>query len=167
MPIGGESPKIITVPTQPKSQDEQTVQNGSISKESLKLNGNCTPDVKLTPVAKAQESVDLSKSAKSVTDPNLELKQSKTPEHHVEKRRASMKSDYLERQESVACSRRVSVPTNRSTPKKKLECAQHVVAKSELWDTGSQHRCNKAHQKGGSRVSVSQDEGNSILTPNL
>lgn len=74
----------------------------------------------------------------------------------IEKRRSSMKVENPEHED--ICHRRVSVPSNRisTTPKKKPECGTHVVAKSELWDTGSQHRCSKSHQK--SRVSISQDE---------
>lgn len=95
---------------------------------------------------------------------------SKTPEMECrqERRRQSLKSDYQERDVAASvsgddvsmssCHRRVSVPSNRTTPKKKSECGTHVVAKSELWDTGSQHRCQKNHQKV-SRVSISQDEG--------
>ncbi|XP_048522190.1 gamma-aminobutyric acid type B receptor subunit 2-like [Dendroctonus ponderosae] len=80
-----------------------------------------------------------------------------------EKRRSSIKAvesvleDDLVVKEGI-CHRRTSVQSNiRTTPKKKPECGTHVVAKSELWDTGSQHRCQKAHQKS-SRVSISQDE---------
>jgi hypothetical protein len=76
-------------------------------------------------------------------------------EHIAERRRTSMKAEIPEHDE--VCHRRVSVPSNRTTPKKKTECGTHVVAKSELWDTGSQHRCAKAHQKT-SRVSISQEE---------
>lgn len=89
-----------------------------------------------------------------------ERRKSRTPDpqHHPDKRRASMKSDSIDQQDASVCGRRVSVPTNRTTPKKKIEGGQHVVAKSELWDTGSQHRCPKSHPKSN-RISISQDEG--------
>lgn len=72
-------------------------------------------------------------------------------------RRMSMRTEISEPDEAIVCHRRVSMGGNR-TPKKKSECGTHVVAKSELWDTGNQHRCMKTHQKS-SRVSISQDEG--------
>lgn len=58
--------------------------------------------------------------------------------------------------------RRVSIPSNRTTPKKKPDYGTHVVAKSELWDTGNQHRCTKSHQKS-SRVSIPQEEGETFI----
>lgn len=69
-----------------------------------------------------------------------------------------MRHESVEREAPPCANRRVSVPANRLTPKKKTEGGQHVVAKSELWDTGSQHRCGKSHQKSN-RSSISQDEG--------
>lgn len=68
-----------------------------------------------------------------------------------------LQNDQLPDQEDLP-TRRVSIPSNRTTPKKKPDCGTHVVAKSELWDTGNQHRCLKSHQKN-SRVSISQEEG--------
>lgn len=59
------------------------------------------------------------------------------------RRRTSMKTETHE--EVMTCHRRVSVPSNLMVKKK--DGQQHVVAKSELWDTGSQHRCVKSHQK--------------------
>ena len=73
-------------------------------------------------------------------------------------RRRSLKNENPDYENNV-CHRRVSVPVNRTIPKKKIEYGTHVVAKSELWDTGSQHRCIKVHQKAG-RVNVNQEEGN-------
>ncbi|EFA04929.1 gamma-aminobutyric acid type B receptor subunit 2 [Tribolium castaneum] len=87
--------------------------------------------------------------------PRLESPEPKRPPNRTpEKRRMSMRTEIPEHDE--ICHRRVSVPSNRTTPKKKPECGTHVVAKSELWDTGSQHRCMKSHQKN--RVSISQEE---------
>lgn len=71
-----------------------------------------------------------------------------------------MKSDGSEGRESY-CHRRVSVPANPNLTlptrgkRGNSEFSGHMVSKSELWDTGNQHRCSKGHQK---RVSVSQQE---------
>lgn len=80
------------------------------------------------------------------------------PQEHYTKRRSSMKSE-PEKSESY-CHRRVSVPSNPNLTlptrnKRNNDFSGHMVAKSELWDTGNQHRCNKTHPK---RVSVSQQE---------
>lgn len=79
--------------------------------------------------------------------PTHERKSSKVEDYVQEKRRCSMqRMDTVEKEE--VCPRRVSVPNaGRTTPKKKGECGTHVVTKSELWDTGNQHRCQKSHQK--------------------
>lgn len=84
----------------------------------------------------------------------------RTPQEIVmERRRTSLKGTEIV--EETVCHRRVSISGNRTTPKKKADCGTHVVSKSELWDTGSQHRCSKSHQNK-SRVSISQEEGNYI-----
>lgn len=70
-------------------------------------------------------------------------------------------SDPVAQQENLSV-RRASIPSNRTTPKKKTDYGTHVVAKSELWDTGNQHRCMKSHQKS-SRVSIPQEEGEYFL----
>ncbi|CAG9767793.1 unnamed protein product [Ceutorhynchus assimilis] len=110
-------------------------------------------------------------------DSTLKRQERKTPTHErrasrtvgavdslevQEKRRSSIKNtgNIVEEDiiKEVPCHRRTSIqPNARGTPKKKSECGTHVVAKSELWDTGSQHRCQKAHQKS-SRVSISQPD---------
>ncbi|KAF5284264.1 hypothetical protein FQR65_LT00265 [Abscondita terminalis] len=79
---------------------------------------------------------------------------------YSDKRRSSMRNEVD--QDANICNRRLSTPTNRMTPKKKIEGGQHVVAKSELWDTGSQHRCNKGHQKN-SRITIPQDEDDGVM----
>lgn len=71
-----------------------------------------------------------------------------------------MKSDGGDKNESY-CHRRVSVPANPNltlptrSKRSNNDFSGHMVAKSELWDTGNQHRCSKGHQK---RVSVPQKE---------
>ncbi|KAF5290089.1 hypothetical protein FQA39_LY14870 [Lamprigera yunnana] len=85
----------------------------------------------------------------------------RTEAHYTDKRRPSMRSE-TDQIETTLCSRRLSTPVNRMTPKKKIEGGQHVVAKSELWDTGSQHRCNKGHQKN-SRMIIPQDEEDAVM----
>lgn len=74
----------------------------------------------------------------------------------VAKRKMSLRNEIPEHE--VEYNRRVSVSGGKmTTPKKKSECGTHVVSKSELWDTGNQHRCVKTHQKN-SRT-VAQDDG--------
>lgn len=100
-----------------------------------------------------------------VSDPEPEIEKlnfqerrlSKDASYSTLRRRTSLKTDIPE-QDEAACHRRVSVSAAKTTPKKKAEYGTHVVSKSELWDTGSQHRCAKTHQKN-SRVNVSQDDG--------
>ncbi|XP_076255856.1 gamma-aminobutyric acid type B receptor subunit 2 isoform X1 [Rhynchophorus ferrugineus] len=107
------------------------------------------------------------------TPKRQEEKQRKTPTHERKPSKAAIAVDSIEIQErrrgsiknnatddagkEVTCSRRANMQNSRGTPKKKTECGTHVVAKSELWDTGSQHRCQKAHQKS-SRVSIVQQD---------
>lgn len=115
--------------------------------------------------------------------PELHKAQTFDVEHstcHRELRRMSTKGDSMPRRcslkstpqhekhpvqevtgSSTTCGRRMS------TPKRKPDHGTHVVAKSELWDTGNQHthththslcRCSsKSHQRA-SRVSISTDE---------
>lgn len=80
-------------------------------------------------------------------------------EHEITQKpqKSILHSDPPSEQEELT-TRRVSIPSARTTPKKKPDCGTHVVAKSELWDTGNQHRCMKSHQKS-SRVSIPQEEG--------
>lgn len=60
---------------------------------------------------------------------------------------------------SNMCHRRVSVPTNNLACRgaqqagKKIDFSGHVVSKSELWDTGNQHRCAAA-QKHKAKVNI-------------
>ncbi|KAL3272277.1 hypothetical protein HHI36_022757 [Cryptolaemus montrouzieri] len=75
------------------------------------------------------------------------------------KRRCSMKNEVVEYDEdSSVYTRRVSIPNAKATPKKKPDCGTHVVAKSELWDTGNQHRCSKIHQKPLKMISQDEDD---------
>ncbi|XP_050310486.1 gamma-aminobutyric acid type B receptor subunit 2 isoform X2 [Anthonomus grandis grandis] len=106
-------------------------------------------------------------------DSTLKRQERKTPTHErrlsrtpgvvdsievQEKRRSSIKTPGNITEQEVSCHRRTSTQSNnRGTPKKKPECGTHVVAKSELWDTGSQHRCQKSHQKTN-RVSIPQQD---------
>ncbi|XP_030763636.1 gamma-aminobutyric acid type B receptor subunit 2 isoform X2 [Sitophilus oryzae] len=74
-----------------------------------------------------------------------------------EKRKENISSKNIEDDDikGIACSQATTQNVRTTTPQKKNECGTHVVAKSELWNTGSQHRCPKAHQKN-SRVSIMQ-----------
>ncbi|XP_025832436.1 gamma-aminobutyric acid type B receptor subunit 2 [Agrilus planipennis] len=104
--------------------------------------------------------------------PGIERKRCRTPERHYgDRKRSSLKENKtrsVTNEESfdsdeIPYGRRVSIPSTKTTPKKKIEGGQHVVAKSELWDTGTQHRCNRLHQKSP-RVSVSsQEEDESVM----
>ncbi|RZC34862.1 7tm 3 and/or ANF receptor domain containing protein [Asbolus verrucosus] len=151
-PPVAESPKAEKVdsnaqPKPPPTEAPKPTQNGDVS--AVQPPENPPPDV-----APEKKSPEQKKPQPPNKTPTHERKPS-TADVVAEKRRMSMKADIPEHDE--ICHRRVSVPSNRTTPKKKPDCGTHVVAKSELWDTGSQHRCAKAHQKGG-RVSISQDE---------
>lgn len=162
--------------------DRVAMQNGTLGKETAedrcvlhRSNENSLNVSKLevgSDMRKSQETVEsyncINKSLdrhpggkpdEKITN-SLDRRSSKTPEpQSTEKRRISVRSLTVDQQEGSVCTRRVSVPANKVTPKKKCESAQqHVVSKSELWDTGSQHRCNKAHQKS-SRISLPQEEG--------
>lgn len=135
-----------------------------INKEKCQIETNLTrksPDIRRNPMEENNKKIDVVYGTYPSKHQTCDRRSSKTPEmdYKMEKRRQSLKTDYQEREnDENICHRRVSVPSNRTTPKKKSECGTHVVAKSELWDTGSQHRCQKNHQKV-SRVSISQDEG--------
>ncbi|KAJ8917294.1 hypothetical protein NQ315_002312 [Exocentrus adspersus] len=167
-PPSSESPKgekaTTPRPADLTDQDHQRQANGSLAKpDTLKVDSNYN-SVKDT----FNSDFEKPRTAPSPGDVKKEeMKRVKTPVHErrasrtvdaelLEKRRSSIKTEPLPEQEAVPCLRRVSVPSNRTTPKKKPECGTHVVAKSELWDTGTQHRCAKSHQK--SRVSIPQDE---------
>ncbi|KAJ3651049.1 hypothetical protein Zmor_017112 [Zophobas morio] len=142
-------------PPKPAQTDPpKPTQNGDVSSEKpVDSNYNT---VKEPPEPEPRKSPELKKPVVNKT-PTHERRASRVvePDAAPEKRRMSMKTEVSEHDE--VCHRRVSVPSNRTTPKKKPECGTHVVAKSELWDTGSQHRCMKGHQKA-SRVSISQEE---------
>ncbi|XP_074026601.1 gamma-aminobutyric acid type B receptor subunit 2 isoform X2 [Leptinotarsa decemlineata] len=100
-------------------------------------------------------------------EPKKDVAENKTPTHERRpsrvfdteinsKRKQGLKSEPLsEQEESVV--HKISAPNNKITPKRRQEFGTHVVAKSELWNTGNQHRCMKSHQKS-SRVSISQEE---------
>lgn len=171
-----ESPKIDKSQLKPEpaintNEDKAPIQNGNLTKQNENTttnnNYNQTNDIKdkcQTETTNVNRKSPDTRTKDYVTYQNkhqtCDRRLSKTPEidYRQEKRRQSLKTDYQEHEEETTCHRRVSVPSNRTTPKKKPECGTHVVAKSELWDTGSQHRCQKNHQKV-SRVSISQDEG--------
>ncbi|XP_022907049.1 gamma-aminobutyric acid type B receptor subunit 2 [Onthophagus taurus] len=137
--------------------------------EEPKLNGNLSPQnlIEIKPEVKQPEikTETICNGSQiyeevSFTKKNdyFETKQEeKTPQSQL-RRRCSLKNDAQDHEENV-CYRRVSVPVNRATPaKKKNECGTHVVAKSELWDTGNQHRCVKSHQKTSRSVNQEEDD---------
>ncbi|KAK9753076.1 Receptor family ligand binding region [Popillia japonica] len=140
----------------------ETVCNGSeISKEASLLEETPKHSVRILktaePILQPQK---VEEKKQQVAAPHQDV-QERTPPPVQAKRRCSLKNDGHEHEEGT-CHRRVSVPVNRATPKKKSECGTHVVAKSELWDTGSQHRCPKVHQKS-SRTSVNQEEEDNVI----
>ncbi|CAH0549470.1 unnamed protein product [Brassicogethes aeneus] len=157
-----EAPPLTEVPTKKQVNGNIAIQNN----KNLDSNCNTVKDViqdkddAIVPTPKKQ--IALEEKRKT---PTHERRPSKVPDidsstlerieklEKLEKRRLS-KNDLSE---DESCHRRVSISSQRATPKKKSDCGTHVVSKSELWDTGSQHRCPKSHSKS-SRVSISQDE---------
>ncbi|GJQ78108.1 GABA-B-R2 [Trypoxylus dichotomus] len=136
----------------------ETICNGTpIPKENSLLEETPKHTIRVSrPVEPILQPQKVEEKKQQVSAPQPEVQERSVPQTQM-KRRCSLKNDSHEHDEGV-CHRRVSVPVNRATPKKKNECGTHVVAKSELWDTGSaQHRCPKAHQKS-SRTSINQEE---------
>ncbi|GLV37062.1 metabotropic GABA-B receptor subtype 2 [Carabus blaptoides fortunei] len=157
-----EPPAVPVVPLQPELVSTPSIEDVQPLLQELE---QVKPIITQTPVTERKPS------------------RSESSMHATQKRRSSMKgsiSIYLTKhnnflnninmfpvgdiidRNSDQCHRRVSVPNNpnpqpSTLPRnRKNDFSGHVVAKSELWDTGSQHRCsNKSHQK---RVSVSQQE---------
>lgn len=153
-----ESPKAPPIQAKPEINNE-TLQNGNLASKNVdsfnkpNLDNNCNNMVVNDYSQAKPENVEVIPRSPQ----NQERRVSKTAQEIVtERRRTSLKG--AEIVEESACYRRVSISGSRSTPKKKAECGTHVVSKSELWDTGSQHRCSKSHQNK-SRVSISQEEG--------
>lgn len=159
-----EKPNVDNNYNSMKDYTPEKLQNGqSLPRKSPEVNRNVDTKMEIEKTREeTPKKVDPQNNVNKT--PTIDRRMSKTSDTdscRIDKRRQSLKSDQHESEESV-CHRRVSVPSSRTTPKKKSECGTHVVAKSELWDTGSQHRCSKSHQKA-SRVSISQDEGKHII----
>uniref|UniRef100_A0A6P7FDM5 Gamma-aminobutyric acid type B receptor subunit 2 isoform X1 n=1 Tax=Diabrotica virgifera virgifera TaxID=50390 RepID=A0A6P7FDM5_DIAVI len=170
--ILGESPKRAKspVPTLQEPQPEpQKHLNGTVKQnnETSELDSNYN-SVKEIPKDSKPE-YDKPPDYQPVEYPKEEYVRTKTPTHErrssrcydsetmtITRRKSSLKAETVVEQEERTC-HKTAVPSNRTTPKKKPEYGTHVVSKSELWDTGSQHRCMKSHQKN-SRVSISQEE---------
>ncbi|KAK5637996.1 hypothetical protein RI129_012291 [Pyrocoelia pectoralis] len=144
--------KVVTEssPKIPKVQDSTEnvlIQNGNVGKQEVK-------DDKTVEECLDSFSTIEQKVHKAMSDGG------KSDVHYSDKRRASMRTD--DHSDTTTSNRRLSIPVNR-TPKKKTEGGQHVVAKSELWDTGSQHRCNKVHQKNSRVVAVQQEDDDGVM----
>ncbi|KAB0791553.1 hypothetical protein PPYR_03353 [Photinus pyralis] len=131
--VMSESPKIAAVKD---SEENLVMQNGNVGKQDADV---------------VEERLGSEKVHKAMSDGGKS--------DYVDKRRGSMRT---EEHSDASCNRRLSIPINR-TPKKKTEGGQHVVAKSELWDTGSQHRCNKVHQKNSRVVTVQQEDDDGFM----
>ncbi|KAG5867556.1 Gamma-aminobutyric acid type B receptor subunit 2, partial [Gonioctena quinquepunctata] len=163
--MGNESPKrdkvIPNSPKLPEMEFEPQKQlNGTIKQTTDNLNfDNNYNSVKEINKAEYEKPPEIQPETKR------DVVKNKTPTHErrpsraldieiISKRKQSLKSETLSEQEDT---QKMSVSSNKTTPKKKPDYGTHVVAKSELWDTGNQHRCMKSHQKS-SRVSISQEE---------
>lgn len=134
-----ESPK-----QEPTTETDKSLQNGSVAPKNVETLNKQNLDTNYNNMNTNEQ-------------PPPPSSERRAQEIVMERRRTSLKGTEIA-EESV-CYRRVSISGNRTTPKKKADCGTHVVSKSELWDTGSQHRCSKSHQNK-SRVSISQEEGN-------
>ncbi|CAG9861204.1 unnamed protein product [Phyllotreta striolata] len=162
--VGIESPKLEKSPQNTAKYEED-------QPEQRHLNGNLKQNIEPTEIDTVYNNVKDAvppdyEIPPQQTDCKKEEAKTKTPIHErrmsqsfdsgamtVTRRKSSLKAESLP-EEETACYH------GRTTPKKKPEYGTHVVSKSELWDTGSQHRCMKSHQKS-SRVSISQDEDDS------
>lgn len=164
-PVPTEPPKTEPIP-KPETPKTDTVLPNSIPEPEIKpaprKQDIKTPEKIEKPIHKDDEPKPI-QNTKLATIPDkkiLKTADSFPQEHYTQKRRSSMKSDGSDKNESY-CHRRVSVPSNPNLTlptrgrRGNNDFSGHMVAKSELWDTGNQHRCSKAHQK---RVSVSQPE---------
>lgn len=160
-----ESPKPAQEPT--TENEKSSLQNGNLATKNVEtinkqnLDNNCNNMLNEFGQQNVVETQQLQepKAQERTRSPQAhERRVSRTAQEIVaERRRTSLKG--AEIVEEATCYRRVSMTGSRTTPsKKKAECGTHVVSKSELWDTGSQHRCSKSHQNK-SRVSISQEEG--------
>ncbi|CAG9830654.1 unnamed protein product [Diabrotica balteata] len=167
--IIGESPKRAKSPVpilQEPQPEPQKHLNGTVkqSNETSELDSNYNTVKEIT-----KPEYDKPPDYQPVEYPKEEYVRTKTPTHErrssrcydsetmtITRRKSSLKAETVVEQEERMC-HKTAVPSNRTTPKKKPEYGTHVVSKSELWDTGSQHRCMKSHQKN-SRVSISQEE---------
>ncbi|CAH1111941.1 unnamed protein product [Psylliodes chrysocephalus] len=175
--LGSESPK------HDKSPQNSTKPPDNQSEPLKQLNGSIKKSTDASAVDSNYNSVkEIPKSDFEIPPPTYQqtaecrkeeiVIRTKTPTHErrvsqsfdsgmtMTRRKSSLKTESLPEEES-ACYKS-AVPNNRSTPKKKPDYGTHVVSKSELWDTGSQHRCMKSHQKS-SRVSISQEEDDSHI----
>ncbi|XP_019875177.2 gamma-aminobutyric acid type B receptor subunit 2 isoform X2 [Aethina tumida] len=164
-PPPNESPKNTAKPENAEAAKKQV--NGTVTQQNnINLDSNCNSVKEIINQDKEEKEPKKEEPPTPKKPPPEEKERKKTPIHErrasrvteaepisADKRRMSVKNDV----EDDSCHRRVSITSNRTTPKKKPECGTHVVAKSELWDTGSQHRCPKSHQKSN-RVSISQEE---------
>lgn len=154
-----ESPKAPPPKLETTTEADKSLHNGNVGSKNVEassrhLDSNCNSMIN----DYRQENLEVQQvpEAKTRSPQSYERRASRAAQEVVaERRRTSLKGDIVE---ESACYRRVSVSGSRTTPKKKVECGTHVVSKSELWDTGSQHRCSKGHQNK-SRVSISQEEG--------
>lgn len=167
--VGSESPKrtksLQDTSHPPEPQPEQQKQlNGTINQnsKSFQPTSNFT-EVKDNPKPESDKSsdyqqVESTKENERTQTPMYERKEAKcfVPETTVVRRRSSVKRECVQDQEEKTYYKS-GIPNIRTTPKKKTDYGTHVVTKSELWDTGSQHRCMKSHQKS-SRVSIPQED---------
>ncbi|XP_057667977.1 gamma-aminobutyric acid type B receptor subunit 2 isoform X1 [Diorhabda carinulata] len=168
--LDNESPKRTKslqdtpLPSEPQLEQQKQL-NGTINQSSESTNNftavNDTPKPETDKPCNYQQ-VESTKENERIQTPTYERKESKCFESEttVVRRRSSVKPEYLQDQEEKK-SYKCGIPSIRTTPKKKTDYGTHVVTKSELWDTGSQHRCMKSHQKS-SRVSLPQEDDDNM-----
>ncbi|XP_045467345.1 gamma-aminobutyric acid type B receptor subunit 2 [Harmonia axyridis] len=166
-PVIPDSPKRVPQITNnnvttkhPEPEPEKITQNGNIAKQQTvkSVAKSDYIEVNNSIIEEIENKENIAQERAKKTEP-VSKTPTKTPTHERrpsrvgevestmnERRRCSMKNETIEYNEDC-CTRRVSIPNARGTPKKKTDCGTHVVAKSELWDTGNQHRCSKIHQK--------------------
>ncbi|XP_056646832.1 gamma-aminobutyric acid type B receptor subunit 2 isoform X3 [Diorhabda sublineata] len=168
--LDNESPKRTKslqdtpLPSEPQLEQQKQL-NGTINQSSESTNNftavNDTPKPETDKPCNYQQ-VESTKENERIQTPTYERKESKCFESEttVVRRRSSVKPEYLQDREEKK-NYKCGIPSIRTTPKKKTDYGTHVVTKSELWDTGSQHRCMKSHQKS-SRVSLPQEDDDNM-----
>ncbi|CAH1118642.1 unnamed protein product [Phaedon cochleariae] len=177
-----ESPKHektsqnIAKPSEPDAESQkhlngtikQTTDNSIVDNNYNNVKDNLKENLKDNSKAEYEKPPEIQPESKKeevykTKTPTHERRHSRTLDTDIQaKRKQSLRTEPLPEQDEPVCLKS-NPPSNKTTPKKKAEHGgTHIVTKSELWDTGSQHRCTKSHQKS-SRVSIAQDEDDAYM----